>query len=185
MTLTRAMSVAQDLHPARMLPKQNAWENEQDVVEAFQILNRIRASLTNDSWPHKVHAFHRLYKVPVGTQGKLQQISSIRRVLRRRLVTEEVRETFDADLQSDLIETVDGLLDTIYVCLGWMLELGLTPDEINLCMEEVHASNMTKVDASGKPVYDDGGKVLKGDNYVPPNLRHVLDLLPREEPSNG
>lgn len=185
MTLSRAMAKAQELHPVHVLPKRNAWENEDDVIKAFQILNRIRASLTNDSWPHKVYAFHRLYKVPVGKQGKLQQISSIRRVLRRRLVTEEVREAFDADLQSDLIETIDGLLDTIYVCLGWMLELGLTPDEINLCMEEVHASNMSKVDASGNPMYDDGGKVLKGDNYIPPDLRLVLELPPEQEPSNG
>lgn len=180
MTLSRAMAKAQELHPVHTLPKRNAWENEQDVIDAFQILNRIRASLTNDSWPAKVYAFHRLFNVSVGKQGKLQQISSIRRVLRRRLVTEEVRETFDADLKSDMIETVDGLLDTIYVCIGWLLELGLTPTEINLAMEEVHASNMTKVDASGNPMYDDGGKVLKGDNYIPPDLALVLDYEHKE-----
>lgn len=180
MTLSKAMSRAQELHPARTLPKRNAWENEQDTIDAFHILNRIRASLTNDSWPHKVFAFHRLFKMPGGA-GPIQQLSSHRRMLRERLLAEEVKETFEANEAGDLVETIDGLLDTIYVAVGWLLELGLSPEEINLAFEEVHASNLTKVDENGQPIYDDGGKVLKGDNYVPCNLCLVLNL----EPSNG
>lgn len=174
MVLTPAMNKAQELHPPRTLPKQNAWENTQDAVDAFAALNRIRTSITDDNWPKKVLAFHRLYGVP-GGEGPIKQLDAYRRVLRRRLLEEEVKETIEADEAGDLIEVVDGLLDTIYVAIGWLLELGLTPLEINLAMEEVHASNMTKVDNEGKPVFDEGGKVLKGDNYVKADIALVLD----------
>jgi predicted HAD superfamily Cof-like phosphohydrolase len=174
MTLTPAMSKAQDLHPPRTLPKVNAWDNEPDVVAAFNALNRIRASITTDDWPLKVFAFHRLYGLP-GGEGPIKQLKAYRRILRKRLLEEEVAETFAADEAGDVVEVVDGLLDTNYVALGWLLELGLTPTEINLAMEEVHASNMTKVDDDGKPVFDEGGKVLKSDNYVKADIAHVLD----------
>jgi len=174
MGLSKAMAAALELHPPKNLPQQNAWDNTPDQVEAFNALNRIRASLANDDWPKKVFAFHRLYGVP-GGDGPIQQLDSYRRILRHRLLAEEVKETIEADTHNDLIETVDGLLDTIYVAIGWLLELGLTPMQINMAMEEVHASNMTKVDSSGNPVYDDGGKVLKGENYVPVDLCHVLE----------
>lgn len=174
MVLTPAMSKAQDLHPAKSMPKQNAWENTQDAIDAFSALNRIRSSITDDDWAKKVFAFHRLYGVP-GGEGPIKQLDSYRRILRKRLLEEEVKETIEADEAGDLIEVVDGLLDTIYVAIGWLLELGLTPLEINLAMEEVHASNMTKVDNEGKPIFDEGGKVLKGDNYVKADIALVLD----------
>lgn len=174
MVLTPAMSKAQDLHPPHHLPKQNAWENTQDAIDAFQALNRIRSSITSDDWAKKVYAFHRLYGVP-GGEGPIKQLDAFRRLLRRRLLEEEAKETTDADEAGDIIEVIDGCLDTIYVAIGWMLELGLTPLQINLCMEEVHASNMTKVDNEGKPVFDEGGKVLKGENYVKADLALVLD----------
>lgn len=184
MTLTPAMDKAQELHPARTMPKRNPWENSADAIEAFQVMNRIRISLLDDDWPKKVLAFHRLYKMP-GGDGPIRQLDPYRRVLRRRLLAEEVRETNEADERGDLVETIDGLLDTIYVAIGWMLELGMTPRDINMAMEEIHASNMTKVDENGKPVFDDGGKVLKGDNYVRANLALVLDLPSEMEPSDG
>lgn len=180
MTLTRAMSTAQDLHPARTVPP-GRFDNEADRSAAFKAMNRARSSLTSDNWPEKILAFHRLYNVPCGEQGTIQQIDGFRRILRRRLLKEEVKETLDADSAGNLIETIDGLLDTIYVAIGWMIELGMTPTQILLAMEEVHASNMTKVDNEGKPIFDEGGKVLKGENYIKCNLAEVLDL----EPANG
>lgn len=173
MTLTRAMAKAQELHPVRSLPKRNAWENSEDDIEAFAAANRIRASLTNDSWPHKVFAFHRLFRVATGGEH-IAPMDAFRQRLRTRLRHEENRETDEAAERYDTIEQIDGLLDLIYVCLGELIELGMTPDEINLAMEEVHASNMTKVDSNGQPVFDDGGKVLKGDHYVRVNLHAVL-----------
>lgn len=187
MTLTPAMERASELHPPHTLPKHNPWENTDDVIAALQVANRIRASLVDDNWPKKVFAFHRLYKMP-GGEGPIKQLDPYRRILRQRLLAEEVRETNEADERGDLVKTIDGLLDTIYVAIGWMLELGMTPEDINRAMEEIHASNMTKVDDNGQPVFDDGGKVLKGDNYVRADLNLILELPPspsQTEPSDG
>lgn len=184
MTISPAMIKALELHPARTVPHEMRWDNHADRSEAFRALNRVRASITEDSWPHKVFAFHRLYGMPGGI-GPIKQLDAFRRILRQRLLAEEVKETIDADEAGDLVETIDGLLDTIYVAVGWLLELGLTPDEINRGMDEVHASNLTKVDNDGQPVYDEGGKVLKGDNYTRVDLCLVLGLEQGENDGSG
>lgn len=38
------------------------------------------------------------------------------------------------------------------------------------CFNEVHRSNMSKLDANGKPIYRPDGKVLKSDLYKPADL---------------
>ena len=43
-----------------------------------------------------------------------------------------------------------------------------------IAFERVHASNMSKLGADGKPVRRDDGKILKGPNYAPP---HLMDLI--------
>lgn len=40
--------------------------------------------------------------------------------------------------------------------------------------EEVHRSNMSKLDSNGKPVYRGDGKVLKGENYTPPDILSII-----------
>ena len=41
-------------------------------------------------------------------------------------------------------------------------------------LNRVHESNMSKLDADGKPIYREDGKVLKGPNYKPPNLEDLF-----------
>lgn len=53
--------------------------------------------------------------------------------------------------------------------------------------DEVHASNMSKLDENGKPIINDGildprkpvGKVLKGKNYFEPKLKEILQRYER------
>lgn len=40
--------------------------------------------------------------------------------------------------------------------------------------EEVHRSNMSKLDENGKPIYREDGKITKGPNFFPPNLKQFL-----------
>lgn len=42
-------------------------------------------------------------------------------------------------------------------------------------VDEIHASNMSKLGADGKPIYREDGKVLKGPNYFTPNLEKVIN----------
>ena len=53
------------------------------------------------------------------------------------------------------------------VCVGMADTYGWDFDE---AFKQVHISNMSKLDNDGNPVYRKDGKVLKSDNYVPPDL---------------
>jgi predicted HAD superfamily Cof-like phosphohydrolase len=76
-----------------------------------------------------------------------------------------------ADLNVDLVDVADALTDIIYVVCGAGHACGINLDE---CMEEVHRSNMSKLGADGKPIYNEHGKVMKGPDYNPPDLKHVI-----------
>lgn len=80
----------------------------------------------------------------------------------------------------DGVKVADALGDLEYVETGFMVEMGYSMDET---LFEIHASNMTKPDANGRPIIADGsnpdqpaGKVLKGPNFVEPQIAEVLGL---------
>ena len=58
----------------------------------------------------------------------------------------------------DIVDVADGLADIDYVTQGANLVWGFPAQKI---MEEVQASNMSKLDENGKPIYNDSGKVIK------------------------
>jgi predicted HAD superfamily Cof-like phosphohydrolase len=41
---------------------------------------------------------------------------------------------------------------------------------------EIQRSNMSKLDADGKPIYREDGKVLKSELYFRPNIKQVLEV---------
>lgn len=75
--------------------------------------------------------------------------------------------------QADLIGVADALGDLEYVVNGAALEQGIPLPEV---VAEIHDSNMTKLGPDGKPIYREDGKILKGEDYRPPNLGPVLGL---------
>lgn len=89
------------------------------------------------------------------------------RSLRIDLINEEFDELIDAENEEDLVEVADALADLCYVINGMALQYGIDLDK---CFAEVHASNMSKLGADGKPIFREDGKVLKGPNYFKPNL---------------
>lgn len=68
-------------------------------------------------------------------------------------------------------EMVDALGDMMVVIIGTALSFGI---DIEKVMRRIHASNMSKLDENGKPIYRDDGKVLKGPNYKPPVLEDLI-----------
>ena len=85
-------------------------------------------------------------------------------------------------------EVMDALGDVNYVDTGFAIEMGYDPRPV---LDEIHAGNLTKLGEDGKPIingvtvgYRDGeagfdptarsGKVLKGPNYVEPNIPAAL-----------
>ena len=91
--------------------------------------------------------------------------------LRVDLIEEELEELKDAINKKDLKETVDALTDILYVAYGAGHAFGVNLDK---CFEEVQKSNMSKLGADGKPIFNEHGKVMKGPNYFKPNLSQFL-----------
>jgi len=87
--------------------------------------------------------------------------------LRVDLIREELDELQEAMKNNDLLEVADALTDILYVTYGAGHAFGIDLDK---CFNEVQNSNMSKLDESGKPIYNDAGKVMKGPNYFKPNL---------------
>lgn len=96
--------------------------------------------------------------------------------LRVRLLREEVEEFADAVERRDLVAIADGLADVVYVAYGSAVTYGIDLDAV---VHEVHRSNMSKLDAHGRPILREDGKVLKSERYRPPNIGRVVeDQLP-------
>ena len=91
--------------------------------------------------------------------------------LRLDLIEEELGELKEAMKNNDLLEVADALTDILYVTYGAGHAFGINLDE---CFEEVQNSNMSKLDATGEPIYNDVGKVMKGPNYFKPDLSKFI-----------
>ena len=90
------------------------------------------------------------------------------------LIEEELKELMQAlyhGRDADIVGVADALADILYVTYGAGHAFGIDLDK---CFQEVHASNMSKLDANGKPIYREDGKVLKGPNFFEPNLERYI-----------
>lgn len=72
----------------------------------------------------------------------------------------------------DLVEAADALGDLDYVVQGANLAFGFPAEAI---LDEIQASNMSKLGEDGKPIYREDGKILKGPNYFKPDIAKVLN----------
>lgn len=91
--------------------------------------------------------------------------------LRLKLIREEVDELESALEKKDWIEVIDALCDILYVTYGAASALGV---DIEPFFAEIQRSNMSKLGLNGKPVKREDGKVIKGENYSPPDLAAVM-----------
>ena len=91
--------------------------------------------------------------------------------LRLDLITEELEELKNAMESKDLLEVADALTDILYVTYGAGHAFGINLDK---CFDEVQNSNMSKLGADGKPIYNEAGKVMKGPDYFKPDLSKFL-----------
>ena len=94
--------------------------------------------------------------------------------LRLDLIKEELNELTEAMNNKDLLEVADALTDILYVTYGAGHAFGINLDK---CFEEVQNSNMSKLGADGKPIYNEKGKVMKGPNYFKPDLNKFVAWL--------
>lgn len=139
----------------------------------------------------RVREFHEAFGHPVADEPAVPADDRVR--LRLALILEEATELADAMgfyteglkseinyllthgpvLEGDLIGIADALGDLDYVVNGAALEHGIPLPEVTA---EIHRSNMTKLGPDGKPIYREDGKILKGEDYEPPQLAAVLQV---------
>jgi hypothetical protein len=100
-------------------------------------------------------------------------------LIRLQLCQEELAELAQGIINRDIVECLDALTDMSYVCDGTYLTLGLGHYKL-AAYAEVHASNMSKLGPDGKPIFCDAGRVVKGPNYVKPDLSGVLGMNEEE-----
>ena len=117
-----------------------------------------------------VHEFHRFYGCDIGSVPKLPADNV--RELRKALIKEEFEEYLLGEKNNDLVEIVDALGDLLYVIYGACITYGLPIDEV---FEEIHRSNLSKLGEDGKPLRRADGKIVKGPNYFPPNIKGILE----------
>lgn len=93
--------------------------------------------------------------------------------LRVKLLYEEWAELEKALTDRDPVEVLDALCDLQYVLDGAFLAFGMAHLKEE-AFAAVHASNMSKLDADGKPLLRADGKILKGPNFKPMDLHSIL-----------
>lgn len=141
----RKFGIPQPLQP--VLPKENVRDYlQQFVAGASKIANDLRSQ---------------------AAERKSLQL------VRLQLIQEELAELGEGMLNEDVVEVLDALVDLSYVLDGTYLTLGLADYKIPGLLE-VHRSNMSKLGCDGEPIIADSGRVMKGPNYSPPDLRSLF-----------
>ena len=93
--------------------------------------------------------------------------------LRHRLMQEENDEYLEACKEGNLTLIADALGDKMYILFGTIIAHGLQ-HKIEEVFDEIHRSNMSKLDNNGKPIYREDGKIMKSENYFLPDIESIL-----------
>ena len=103
--------------------------------------------------------------------------------LRFELMKEENEEYMQAVIDKDVVDVADALGDQLYILIGTILSHGMQEVIVDV-FNEIHRSNMSKLDENGKPIINgqngvlditrELGKVLKSPRYSKPNFNKIL-----------
>ena len=118
-----------------------------------------------------VSEFHEVFEIGNALSPKLLESSEFE--LRHRLLHEENEEYLEACKTGNLTEIADALGDQLYILFGTILKHGLQ-HKIDAIFNEIHRSNMSKLDANGRPIRREDGKILMSENYFKPNIALLL-----------
>jgi predicted HAD superfamily Cof-like phosphohydrolase len=117
-----------------------------------------------------VKTFMKTFGQIIGTKPQFPAEKTMQ--LRFDLIREELNELEQAMKSKDLKEVADALTDILYVTYGAGYAYGI---DLDRCFKEVQRANMSKLGKDGKPIYNDRGKVMKGPNYLAPNLKQFVE----------
>lgn len=126
---------------------------------------------TKKSTIEQVREFHEAFGVKNEPAPTLSDKKT--RQLRVALIQDELYELYKALEDENMVEVLDALVDLEYVIQGAYLQFGLAFLK-DSAFNEVHRSNMSKLDENGKAVIAPNGKVLKSKLFTPPDLNQFL-----------
>ncbi len=121
---------------------------------------------------NKVKEFHEVFGLDHHDQP-IVEVSDRIIELRHRLMAEENDEYLEAAKNKDLTLIADALGDKLYILCGTLIAHGLQHKIVEV-FEEIHRSNMSKLDENGKPIYREDGKIMKSDRYFLPDIASIL-----------
>lgn len=124
---------------------------------------KLRINLKLEETAELIHAV-------AGYQPNAQYLNAAIANITRAIALVEKAQDYEFASQ-DMVGIADALGDCEYVNTGAALEWGIPLEAV---AAEIHASNMTKAGPDGKPIYDENGKVMKGENYRPPNIAQFI-----------
>ncbi len=115
--------------------------------------------------------FHRAFDLELDEYRPSRHLLALRKRLIREEAGEAAEEFDEALFKKYLSEEVrvrlaKELADLAYVTYGAAVSFGI---DLDMAIDVVHESNMSKLGEDGKPIKDAGGKALKGPNYKPPD----------------
>ena len=119
-----------------------------------------------------VEEFHRIYKLG-NSKKPIAKLENQKENLRFELMKEENEEYIEAAKNGDIVEVADALGDMMYILCGTIIEHGMQ-HIIEEVFDEIHKSNLSKLDENGNPIYREDGKVIKGPNYFPPDIKKIM-----------
>ena len=122
---------------------------------------------------HKVKEFHEVFKIGNRETPEVN-VSEQEYMLRYNLLKEENEEYLEACKSGNLVEVADALGDQLYIIFGTILRHGLH-HKIEEVFDEIHRSNMSKLDEKGQPIFREDGKIMKSNNYFKPDIKMVLE----------
>lgn len=114
----------------------------------------------------QVTQFRKAFNLPLNRGYNFENCA-----LHERLIQEELDEM---KMSTNVVDISDAIIDQMYLLFGYAIDLGIS-DKLEAMFDEVHASNMSKLDIDGNPIYREDGKVLKSDLYFKPNLKAILE----------
>ena len=144
-------------------------------------MNTYHKNRTRES---NVREFQKSFELDVDAQPRESLLE-----LRQKLIDEEASEVISA-LNDMVLKVHYGkpvpnflwenllkeLCDLQYVLSGTLVSFAkLNNVDFDVAFNRVHASNLTKLNNDGKPVYNSYGKVTKSTNYKEPKLGDLFE----------
>ena len=121
---------------------------------------------------NKLIEFNEAFDIPYNTEPTNLENKEVD--LRFSLMFEENQEYHVGANKKDLVEIADALGDKLYILLGTIIAHGMQ-DVIVDVFNEIHRSNMTKLEPDGKVRRREDGKILKPETYERPNLKQFFE----------